>query len=44
MKKYKYHGQITTEFLGLRMRNLQGIIFIRKREYRKIFKFALECL
>ena len=25
---YKRHGQITREFLGLRMRNFQGIAFI----------------
>ena len=25
-KFYKLHGQITREFLGLRMRNFQGIV------------------
>ena len=27
-KKYKRYGQITQEFLGIRMRSFQGIIFI----------------
>ena len=25
---YELHGQISREFLGLRMRNFQGIVFI----------------
>ena len=28
LKNYKLHGQIPREFLGLRMRNIQGIVFI----------------
>ena len=27
-KKYKLYGRITQEFLGLRMRHFQGIIFM----------------
>ena len=30
---YKLHRQITQEFLGLRMRNFQGMVFIRTRKY-----------
>ena len=33
--------QITREFLGLRMRNFQGIAFIWTQAYREIFKSAL---
>ena len=25
---YKFHGQVTREFLGLRMRHFQGTVFI----------------
>ena len=32
---------ITGEFLGLRMRNFPGIVFIRTQTYREIFKSAL---
>ena len=28
LKKKKLHGLITRKFLGLRMRNVQGIVFI----------------
>ena len=35
---YKLDGQITQEFLGLRMQNFQGIDFIWTQKYRKIFK------
>ena len=38
---YKLHGQITREFLGLRMGDFQGIVFERTQTYREIFKFAL---
>ena len=31
----------THEFLGLRMRNFQGIVFIWSRAYSEIFKSAL---
>ena len=31
----------TREFLGLRMRNFQGIVFISTRTYSEIFKSAL---
>ena len=41
IKIYKLHEQITWEFLGLRMRNFQGIIFIWTQTYREIFKSAL---
>ena len=39
----KLYGYITREFLGLRMRNFQGmgIIFIRTQTYSEIFKSAL---
>ena len=37
---YKLHGQITREFLALRMQNLQGIVFIWTQAYREIFKSA----
>ena len=36
----KFYGYITREFLGLRMRNFQGIIFIWTQAYREIFKSA----
>ena len=36
-----YKLQITREFLGLRMQNFQGIVFIRTLTYREIFKSAL---
>ena len=35
------NGQITREFLGVRMRNFQSIVFISRETYRKIFKSAL---
>ena len=35
------YGRTTREFLGLRMRNFQGIIFILIRTNREIFKSAL---
>ena len=38
---YKLHGEMTQEFLGLRMRNFQGIVFTRVRTYIEIFKSAL---
>ena len=38
---YKLHGEMTQEFLGLRMRNFQGIVFTRVRAYIEIFKSAL---
>ena len=38
---YKLHGQITWEFIGLRMQNFQGIAFIWTQTYREIFKSAL---
>ena len=41
LEKYKLYGWITGEFLGLRMQNFQGIIFIWIRANRKIFKSAL---
>ena len=38
---YKLHGEMTQKFLGLRMRNFQGIVFTRVRTYIEIFKSAL---
>ena len=38
---HKLHGEITREFLGLRKRNFQGIVFTRTQIYREIFKSAL---
>ena len=38
---YTLHVQITREFFGLRMRNFQGIAFLRTQTYREIFKSAL---
>ena len=38
---YNLHGEIFREFLGLRMQNFQGIVFIRTQIYREIFKFSL---
>ena len=38
---YKFRGQITREFIGLRMRTFQGIVFKRTGRYRKIFKSVL---
>ena len=32
--------QITREFLGLRMQNIQGIVFISAQTYRGIFDSA----
>ena len=37
----KLHGQTTGEFLGLRMQNFLGIIFLWTQKYREIFKSAL---
>ena len=37
----KLYGYITRKFLGLRMRNFQGIILTWRRIYREIFKSAL---
>ena len=38
---YKIPGEMTQEFLGLRMRNFQGIVFTRVRRYTEISKSAL---
>ena len=40
LRKLKLHGQITQEFLELRMRNFQGIVFIWTQTYREIFESA----
>ena len=40
-KIYKLHGQITWEFLGIRKRNFQDIVFVWTQTYRVIFKSAL---
>ena len=40
----KRHGKTIQEFLGYRMRNSQGVIFIWTRTYKDIFKPALEYL
>ena len=39
--KYKLHRQITREFLGLRMRSFQNVVFKWSRTYSEICKFAL---
>ena len=36
----KLHRHMTQQFLGLRMRNFQGIAFIQTRTYTEIFKSA----
>ena len=41
MKSTKLHGQITREFLRLRMWSFQCIVFIQTQIYRDIFKSAL---
>ena len=38
---YKLNGQITQEFLELKMRNFQDIVFILRQTYREISKSAL---
>ena len=38
---YKLHRQITQEFLGLRMRNFQGMVFIRTRKYSAFIQTRL---
>ena len=38
---YKLYAYITREFLEIRMRNFQGIIFVWTRAYKEIFKSAL---
>ena len=40
-KVYNFHGQIIWEFLGLRMGNFQGVVFIWTQTYMAIFKSAL---
>ena len=40
-EKYKLYGWITQEFIGLGLRNFQGIIFIWIKTYIEIFKSAL---
>ena len=41
-KKFtKLHGQISREFLGLRIQNFQGIVFTQTETYGEIFKSAL---
>ena len=37
---YKLYGQVIREFLGLRMPNVQGIVFIWTQPCKKIFKSA----
>ena len=38
---HRLYGQITQEFLGFRMQNFQGFIFIWTQTYKEIFKSAL---
>ena len=38
---YKIHGQITREFLGLRTRHFQGMVFWSTQTYKEIFESAL---
>ena len=40
-KIYKLYGKIIREFLGLRMQNFRGVVFIWTQTYREIFKSAL---
>ena len=40
-KNLQTHGQITREFLRLRMRNFRGTVFICTQAYKEIFKSAL---
>ena len=40
-EKHKLNGKITQEFLGLRMRTFQGIVFLGNRIYIQIFKSPL---
>ena len=44
LKKYKLYESITRGFVGLRIRNFHGIIFISNKTYREIFKSALAYL
>ena len=37
---FKKFANLTRGFLGLRMRNFQGIVFIRTETYTEIFKSA----
>ena len=39
-KNYKLHGWVTREFLGIRIQNFHGIIFIWIQTYGDIFKSA----
>ena len=41
LQKIQTSRVITREFLGLTMRNFQGIVFIWSRAYSEIFKSAL---
>ena len=45
-KKFtKLHGQISREFLGLRIQNFQGIVFTQTETYGEIFKLVwLRCI
>ena len=38
---WKLYGQVTREFLGLRIRNFPGIVSVWTQPYRDIFKSAL---
>ena len=40
-KKFTNYEQITREFLGLRMRNFQGIVFLRTQTFRETLESAL---
>ena len=40
-EKFKLHGWITREILGLKMLNFQGIVFTWIQTYKEIFKPAL---
>ena len=39
---YKPHREINRKFLGLRMRDFQGIVFIRTQICREIFTSAIK--
>ena len=40
-KKFTNYEQIAREFLGLRMRNFQGIVFLRTQTFRETLESAL---
>ena len=39
---FKLQGEITREFLGIRMRHFQGIVFICTKTYREILSGSMQ--